>query len=200
MTAVELWETYRPKIAEARDRDRREMQSSLVSIPVLVGKDWLEPLTLRRLMYLEAINHPMLTGASCPRAGVIDFLWVMSARFKPGDDPGLAKFRRRFWFRKIDGEKLREYLAGEFPNEPDANGRPPAPAWVAQLVDMIASEYGWSEADILDAPIKRLMQYTEALVARKGDKQPTPKSPRADRIKSEYLREVADLTKSTPPE
>jgi hypothetical protein len=195
MNAAELFESYRPRIAEARERDRRETQLALVACPVRIGSAWIQPMTLRRLMYLEAINHPIITGLNCERGAVVDFLWIMSDDFVPGCERGAKKFRRRFWFRKIEPEKIREHLAGEFADMAAPEGNVD-PRWVAQLVDMIAGDYGWSEAEILDVPIRRLMMYADALVARRTEARSVAKSPRADAIKAEYLVRASALAKS----
>jgi len=195
MNAAELFESYRPRIAEARERDRRETQLALVACPVRIGSAWIQPMTLRRLMYLEAISHPIITGLNCGRGAMVDFLWVMSKGFVPGSERGVKKFRRRFWFRKVDSEKIRNHLAEEFADTPAHEGNVD-PCWVAQLVDMIAGEYGWSEAEILDVPIRRLMMYADALVARRAEKKSITKSPRADALKADYLVKAAQLTKA----
>jgi len=199
MTPAELWEEYRPRIAEARDADRRDVQTSLVSVPELVGKSWVMPMTIARLLYLEAINHPFLSGAEADRDAVLDFLWIMSPEFKAGNRRAAKKFFRRYWLRRVDPEPLREYLASEFESEENADGTPPAPEWVAHLVDVFASEYGWSEAEIHTISLKRLFRYGNAIVARRGDKIGPAMSPKADRVKAEYLVKVRELEKANAP-
>lgn len=198
MTAAELWEKYRERIAEAREIDRREIQLSLLSTPSLVDVGpaaWIVPMTLNRLLVLESIEHPFLSGSDAGREAVLNFLWIMSPEFKAGDRRAAKKFFRRFWFRKLKPEPLREYLAKEFEGKGDQGGAPEA-AWVAQLVDVLAFEYGWSEAAIFDIPLKRIFRYADAMVARRSDVNTVKfNTPRADAVRNEYMREMAAIQK-----
>jgi len=195
MTSAELWEEYRPRIAEAREADRREVQLSLVSVPELVGRSWLMPMNIARLLYLEAINHPFIAGGDSTREEVLDFLWIMSPEFKAGRPELAKKFFRRYWFRRVDAVPLQQYLASEFATEGNADGKPPEPQWVAKLVDVFASEYGWSEAEILSISLKRLFRYGDAIVARHGNTSVDWNSPRADKLKHEYILKAAEIQK-----
>lgn len=192
MTAAELWEQYRPKIAEARERDRRDVQRSLVSIPDLVGRAWVVPMTLERLIVLESIEHPFLKGDYATRDDVLNFLWIMSPEFVGGNPKATKRFFRRFWFRRIDEDSLRDYLAEEFANEKQTSGKVPDANWVAHLVDVFAHEYGWAENEILNIPIKRLFRYADAIVARHGENK-VSFSPQADKLKHEYLKEMEKI-------
>lgn len=198
MTAAELWEKYRERIAEARELDRREIQLSLLSTPTLVDVGvvaWVVPMTLNRLLILESIEHPFLTGSNAGREAVLNFLWIMSPEFVPGDRKAAKKFFRRFWFRKLKPDPLREYLAKEFEGKGDQEGAPQE-AWVAQLVDVLAFEYGWSEAAIFDIPLKRIFRYADAMVARRSDVNTVKfNTPKADAVRNEYLREMAAIQK-----
>jgi hypothetical protein len=194
MNAAELFEKYRPRIAEAREADRRALQLSLVGTPELIGKSWVMPMTLDRLLILEAIDHPFLTGNPAGREAVINFLWIMSPDFVAGKPRATKRFFRRFWFRRVDPAPLMEYLGREFDGEGKGDGKPPDPSWVAKLVDVMASEYGWSEAEIFQIPLKRIFRYAEAMVARRDDRGSVQfTTPRADSVRNEYLRELASI-------
>lgn len=196
MTAAELFESYRPRIAEARDEDRRVLQRSLISSPELVGRAWVVPMNLTRLLILESIDHPFLTGLPAGRESVLNFLWIMSPQFKEGNPKAAKRFFRRFWFRRVDPEPLREYLANEFADEGKRDGKPPEPAWVAQLVDVLAHEYGWAEAEIFAIPLKRIFRYAEAMVGRRSESGAIDfTTPRADKMRHQYLRELAGIQK-----
>jgi len=196
MTVAELWEEYRPKIAAAREADRREVQLSLVTSPELIGRAWIMPMTINRLLYLEAIDHPFLNGGAVTRDGVLNFLWIMSPEFVPGATRAAKKFYRKFWFRRLHPEPLVEYLEAEFNTEGQEDKSPDA-NWVAQLVDVFASEYGWAEAAILDAPLRRLFRYAEAIQQRKDEKSSVGfNSPQADAMRNEYMIKVNTIQKA----
>ncbi len=192
MTVAELWEEYRPKIAAAREADRREVQLSLVASPERIGRAWIMPMTLSRLLYLEAIGHPFLTGGAVSRDQVLDFLWIMAREFEPGNQRAAKRFFRRFWFRKINPEPLVEYLASEFDQEGKEDKHPES-NWVAQLVDCFGAEYGWAEAAIMDIPLKRLFRYAEAICARKDAKSVSFNSPKADQMRHEYMMRANEI-------
>lgn len=192
MTVAELWEEYRPKIAAAREADRRDVQLSLVATPERIGRAWIMPMTLNRLLYLEAVEHPFLSGGDVSREQVLDFLWIMSPEFQPGDKKMAKKFYRRFWFRRVNPLPLVEYLANEFGHE-SGDDKSPDANWVAQLVDCFACEYGWSEDSILNTPLKRLFRYSEAMCDRKDAKGVSFKSTNADAMRHEYMTKANNI-------
>jgi hypothetical protein len=66
---------------------------------------------------------------------------------------------------------------------------PPEPT--AQIVDMIASEYGWDAQTTMDMPIDQVQQLAHAIMHRRGlptirrrIKFDTPDVPLAERLKS----------------
>ena len=198
MTVAELWEEYRPKLDAAKEADRRDVQLSMVCAPEFIGKSWVMPMTLGRLLFLDAINHPFLTGQPTDRNGVLDFLWIMSPQFSPGNRKAAKKFFRRYWFKEIDAGPLREYLAEEFADE--GTSKEPDPTWIAQLVDVIASEYGWSEREIFDIPLKRIFRYSEAIVARRSDSKTINfTTPKTDAVRNDYLRKVRSIQQAEAP-
>lgn len=201
MEAVaKLWEEYRPKLAEAREKDTRDLQRSLVSSPERVGNAWIVPLTLGRFLYLDAISHPFLTGDSATRDQVLDYLWIMSPEFKPGNLKAAKRFFRRFWFRRVKADALREFLAEEFAADARAESKAPDPTWIPRLVDVLANEYGWSEREIFDLPLRRLHLYSGAMVARRSDNPVSWSTPHADRVRNEFFKEANKDKKTETPE
>jgi hypothetical protein len=54
-------------------------------------------------------------------------------------------------------------------------------------VDLFGREYGWREADILDAPVKRLFQYLKAISRRNGE---TVLFNPSDKVRGQWMETV----------
>lgn len=59
-------------------------------------------------------------------------------------------------------------------------------SFAASFVDLFASEYGWSEADVMACKLKRLFQYTNAIHNRKNPKA-ILFNPLSGRVRREWL-------------
>jgi len=63
--------------------------------------------------------------------------------------------------------------------------------WLPTFVDGFASQYHWTEQDIMNIPVYRVGYYAQAMMSRLDMKGKTAKfAPRQDRVKKEYLMEV----------
>jgi hypothetical protein len=58
--------------------------------------------------------------------------------------------------------------------------------WVASVVDLLASEYGWNEKKILRIPLPRLFRYVAQINYRKGGSK-VMFSSEADRLRQEFM-------------
>jgi hypothetical protein len=201
MTPAELWEDYRPKLAAAKEKDRHAGQLIALRAPSLVEGHWIEPLTIERFLFLEAIEHPLLNSEPCDRDDLLNFLWICSPGFEPGRPDKARKFFRRFWFKKLDnlGEPLTEHLAEEFGDVSGEEGKAPPPNWVLVLIDALANEYGWAEDAIMRMPLRRAFAYGNVIMDRRGGNR-IAFSKHADKVRSEYLRELARIQKAEKAE
>lgn len=199
MTAQELWAEYRPKLDAARDRDRKEQQGVFLSVPENVGGVWLEPLTIERFLLLDGIDHPMLTGRGVTPESVASFCYILSPEYRHGDQQAARDFMKSFSPQNAEefAEELVAYVQEQFDlggADSKKGGELSAPeSWVCSTVDLLASEYGWSEQEILRLPIKRAFTYARAIVARKGGANVAKFSKHQDQVKAAYLKEMASI-------
>lgn len=193
MTVAELWEVYQPRIAAAKDQDRREADEVLLPYPELVGGIWVEPITIERLLLLEAVEHPVLRGGDLTRNDVLNFFWICSPDFVAGNPKKAKKYFRKFWRVDLNrvGEELGDHLKAEFEASTGSDSPPPA-NWIITLIDALASEYGWAEDRILALPLRRAFAYAHAMMSRKGSKE-IPIAKHADKVRHEYLHKIDEI-------
>ncbi len=199
MTAQELWAEYRPKLDAARDRDRKEQQGVFLSVPENVGGVWLEPLTIERFLLLDGIDHPMLTGRGVTPECVASFCYILSPEYRHGDQKAARDFIKSFSppDAKQFADQLAEYVQDQFDlggaDSKKENQGGAGESWVCSTIDLLASEYSWSEQEILRLPIKRAFTYARAIVSRKSESNVATFSKHQDRVKSEYLESMAKI-------
>lgn len=198
MTAAELWERYRPKLDAARERDRREAAESLLRHPVLVSGIWLHRMTIERVLYLQALDHPIVTGGDLSKDDVYSLMWILSLNFKPCSPWAYRRFKLRFLFKRIApvGEEISAWLRSELDSGEKENSAPPPADWVVTLIDALASQYGWKEQDILDLPVARAFKYGKAIHSRLSENHAgVTFSKHADAVREDYMREMRKLQK-----
>ena len=65
--------------------------------------------------------------------------------------------------------------------------------WIAQVIDIVASEYGWSRTDILNTPISQILQLIKAINQRVN-----PNGIKFDsdisRLQAQFLKECQEIT------
>ena len=198
---AELWETYKPKLDEARTRDRVEQSALFIPVTARVGRFDLEPMTIGRLLALEALQSPFVTGGKVPtRRDVLIFLFVMSPGFT------LSRWRMRWWmvrhcfiiwpwYMMRCGELLEEAQAfmGDDKSVSDGDA---GSAWAAMIIDGLSSQYSWSLKEILDTPLPTVFLLGKAMGARMSmDKNPpSPSMSRhADKVRGDYLEQCKSI-------
>ena len=203
ITPTQLWEQYQPRFAEAKLRDKQEQTLVFLVQPVRVGRFWIAPLTLRRVLYLEAYGNPFIGGnAPMTRWSTLEMIWVLNPKFTNSSFDRKLFFLRHLFFK---AEKYAEdvsfilqegmKLIGDSPNKEENE----SPLWVAQLVEGFASEYGWGIDDILDTPFLQINIIGKAmgirLAMKAGDKNAGVRGNRnEDKMRAQYLKEANGLT------
>lgn len=146
-------------------------------------------LTLRHLRILLSIHSPFLHGKTPTLFDIERFLWVVSPRF---NIRGLGKVD---FARSIEHlsyarvcRAINRYIDRALLDRPatTGSGTPIAVSFDAYLVDRIARTYGWSDEQILDAPLARLYQYLRLIQLK--DNPRTPQISRlSDRVRQRKI-------------
>ncbi len=197
-TAAQVWEDFKPKLAAAREQDRAQVALSFLPIIVPLGRFEIAPLTVERLLWMEQINSPFVTGEAPERVDVLAFLWINSPNFRVGE-----KYGRRFCWNNclIRWRKhavlICEYMQaiGEAMGGSD-QGSPVQPNWLPEMVDAFASQYHWTVADILKMPVEQATVLASAMSARVSEKACASFSPEADRVRCEMLKEINEANQN----
>lgn len=201
MTPAELWAEYQPRFNEAKKLDKQEQTLVFIIQPVRLGRFWLAPLTLRRLLFLEAIESPFAgSRRELDKRAVLELLWILNPNFSPSRFRGKLFFARH-WFLKWQEyamevvELMREGMEMMQDAKVEQQSNDPEASWVASTIDGLASQYHWRVDEILDLPLLQLNVLGRALAARvsamAGSKEGNVKFNRhSDSVRAEYLADV----------
>jgi len=136
------------------------------------------PMSIRHFLIADAAESPFIRGESIPSLeDCALFLWIVSQDFC--FDPA----KRDQWVVRHCGNltllptvtEIIGYIDEAMLDSPGGGGprhKPTPYSWVATLVDIIASEYGWSERDILNLPMKRAFTYQRRIQHRRSPDAP----------------------------
>ena len=182
-----LWVKYAERIEQARSREALSRISAFCPITIEEIKGFkITPMTLEKY---SIISLPEFWEDDDPRIPILRFLWIMSPEFST--DPRKAKtFILENIEKNLTGlqEKIREIFEGAFkfapPSESDKSGG--QVDWISMVVDIIASEYGWTDEKILSTPMDRIFLYLKRIFSRKSADKVTFES-EADRLRQEFM-------------
>lgn len=188
-----------PEYAEAVRLEASVRRNAFCPALECVCGVWLKPMTPEHVAILEAVGNAFVVGSAPTPADVGVFLWALSPSYSP-----TARFRRwRFYrsVRKLDFiaavEQIERLVEDSFMDAPPSAGSKSSTsycAWPAYLVDLMASEYGWTDTQTLGTPLKRLWQYVYN-IRRRRNPDSVGFNP-SDRIKGKWLRELNEQNKA----
>lgn len=145
------------------------------------------PVSLLHLVTLETIGSPFIMGGPVTPVDVATFLWIVSPDYSPK-----ARFKRWRFLHRVGKLKvappdplpedfspalhtLRTLIAaiGDYLRESESDlpaaagpSRPNHKSVATILIDLLASQYGWREQDILRMPLKRILAYRARIMER----------------------------------
>ena len=193
-TPTEVWAQFKPKLAAAREQDRASVALSFLPIIIPLGRFKIAPLTIERLLWLEQINSPFVYGHEPSREDVLAFLWINSPNFRVGEMSGKMFCLNHLligW--RSYANKIQEYMsqiAESMGGSDDGGGN--ESNWLPQMVDSFASQYHWSQQEIMEMPVERAMVLSSAMSARVSEKEIPNFSPQADRVRGEMLTAIKE--------
>ena len=183
-----LWASYAPRIAEARRTDAKDADEAFLTFSREVCGYQVEPLTVGRFLILQSLENAFVGEGDVGPSDVATFLWVCSKKFDPNPRKG-KRFVRRFpqkrWHLFVPEivKHLEQVTTQSAKNEKSEPG-----AWLAALVDVLASEYGWSLSQIYETPLAVVFQLAAKIRGRNSQGAPISFSPRADALQAEFLK------------
>lgn len=198
-TATEVWIRFKPKLAKAREADRAQVALSFLPIIIPLGRFEIAPLTIERLLWLEQINSPFVTGEGAPeKEDVLAFLWINSQDFRVGEWAG----KKFCWNNYLINSKkyallIVEYMqsVAESMGADDSQGI--QPNWLPELMDAFASQYHWTPGEIMQMPVERACILSNAISNRLSEGKDTKSfSPNADKMRCEMLKEIAEAERA----
>jgi hypothetical protein len=180
-----------PGFREAVEREGGRRDEAFLDVDCIVGGIRVQPLTAERFLILDGIRSPFVCGTVPKPEDVAILLWVCSSGFSTTDRKARGRFIKEC--RKVKFEQsckdAVKYISDAFADSP-GGGEPssqPCCSWCAAIVDIIASEYHWSERDILKVPLRRLFQYIRMITLRNNPKAIFFNE--SERIRSAWLAE-----------
>lgn len=167
--------TFSEQYRAAVERETVRRESAFLGLPEKVGPFLLRPFTALDYTTLHMLGSPMVTGKQPEPADVWQMMWHQSVTYSP-------RSRVRRWFHQwlfIHHRPYSELYTGaheyianatiEFASSRGKSGKAYY-SWLASVVDMMSSEYGWSRDSIVNMPMCELGQYVKAARKRHDPK------------------------------
>jgi len=189
-----LWEEYRKRIADAKNEDFKSRAEAWVQLPHQIAGTLLSPMTLRKLIFLEQVESPLLSGKDATHEDVVTFIWVCSDQFTPNEAAAKAFRQGMGKFPESLEQEITDYLKDNLSHINQGGESSPSNAhFASSVIDLMASEYGWTSEQILDLPLSQMFQLlssiTQRLTVTNGG-TPIEFNPAVDKLKAEFLKQA----------
>lgn len=155
------------------------------------------PITPATFSMLHATGSRFIHGGEPMEGCIRNYLWFHSPQFVPADHPRHAANRRRAlaqftrsllgprWFRPfvrrfqphrysvvlaLAANDIAAHIEESFCDAPGGSGAPgkPIAGLQAQMVDLMAREYGWTPAQASETPLRQIFQLVRCIIAHNG--------------------------------
>jgi hypothetical protein len=182
-----------PGYREVIEQEATAREAAFLDLPVQVAGVECVQLTPRRFVHLAIARSPFAKGGPVSAGDLALALWVISTAYVPGDIQKRDQFIESIADRNAVSAlaELKVYFEDAFADAPGTSAEGAsdiAPtSWVADLVDMMALEYGWAENAVLDCPFVRLWQYFRRMALRADPKRIM--FSRAHKVRAKWLEE-----------
>jgi hypothetical protein len=192
----------------ALQQERENRDFSFLELPFVLGASPdragipIRQITLRQLLVRLNIDCPFMTGRVPEVEDIAEFLWFLSPDFQPGsgDSPNRHSFIKKVAQLPYDEavKEIDRYLDLVFLDAPPSGGKHKTPiaSAAATLIDIFASEYGWSRDVILDSPVPQLYQLLREIELRHKGKDAVFINRLSDKVKAQW-QEALSANKST---
>lgn len=193
------------KLADAVYNESAIRESAFLDIPYKIAGIPVDQLTPRKFIYLEFIDSPyVVNNDKMPEMeDTMTFIWICSKEYKLADNEAFEAFIDKhfdanFNWQQAQSDIVRHIEEAFLDSPPSSTNKKnsesdiPGHAWIADYIDILASEYGWNDQYILDMPIARLLQYIKVIDYRyhiKNGNTPTKFNKYSDAIK----RQIQEL-------
>jgi len=180
-----------PGYREAVNREASNRELAFLPFPLPICGIQIRHLNARHHTLLVGCGNRFVVGGLARREDVAMFLWFLSPEYAPGTaarDAWLKRALHKLDFNQATDE-IREYLEAVLQDWPASGGGGGGKSYfapIASLVDLLASQYGWSDEAILEMPLRRVFQYCRAIEARLNPK--AVQFNRSDKLVGEWLK------------
>jgi len=185
-----------PGLREAEAKYRDEQTEAFAGVePDICEIVAVLPFTPQMFIELSGAENAFLAQKVIKPVDVAQFLWRVSTGFDRTDKAKRQAFNQYVSLLPFDQavDETLDYVNRAWATMPLWPGggaaTPSAGIWPSRIVDIFASEYGWTEEYILNLPFRRLWQYANRVLERKNEKY-VQRCPEALRLRAEWLKSV----------
>jgi hypothetical protein len=164
-----------PGYREAVQRETDLRDAAFLPVTDSICGVEVNQLTPFHLAALTLARSPFICGGVPFPRDIAIFLWCVSPEYNPRSVVARWFFIRRV--AKLDYresvEAIMRYVSEAFFDAPGGKGERFKQSYyssTASIVDLLAHEYGWAEADIMRVPFKRLFQYSRCIRERYAER------------------------------
>jgi hypothetical protein len=176
------------------EESRIRLEACIETDNVLCGYK-VAPMSFRHLILYLLSSDPWICGGIPDEFDLARFLWIATDRYKVKDS--LRSFLEELQKRGItekDFTEVSEYVEECLQDSPAGSGEEPGSEYAsfgAHVIDRLASQYGWTRAEVVEVPVRLLFQLLAICKHRESGEKPVHIS-RADKVRGEYLKELND--------
>lgn len=189
-----------PGYREAVENESRLRDAAFLNLPELIADIRVKALTPKHLLLLTLRKSPLVVGGDISVDDLLLFVWVVSEDFDPKDEEKRKAIVSKCLETSPENlmKECADYLnlafydsnTGVSPSSKDSTHKSNAiyVSNVSLLVDLFASEYGWTPDIVLNLSYKQIWQLVRSIHMRHDNK--VIMFNQSDNVKSQWLAQL----------
>lgn len=171
--AAEFSEAAKLRIKEAARFEKRIRLEALLGLPTEIASFRLRPLTGNDILQLQYAENGIYCGGKLGYDDFAQLVLLLKTRDEQRTDKRLLCELAKIWDDKYFQDDILTFMEHSFNDVPSFGGETTSDqvnfsssTFFPSLIDLIASEYGWSFDEIMQKPISVILQMEQQILKR----------------------------------
>ena len=171
--AAEFSEAAKLRIKEAAQFEKRIRLEAFIGLPTEIASFRLRPLTGNDILQLQYAENALYCGGRLGYDDFAQFILLLKTEDEQRSDKRLLNELAKIWEDDFFQDDVITFMEHSFNDVPAMGGESTSDqmdfsssTFFPSIIDLLASEYGWSFDDIMNKPIAVILQMEQQILKR----------------------------------
>lgn len=192
-TGVDLSSSSNERLKRVADAERSLRLEALLGVETEIAGIKLRQINGYDVLELEYAENKIINGGKPDYSDFCHFFWLIRAKSEKRSQKAIFKIILEFMENESFVDDVYFFVGASFHDLPstgkkeklsyEANPK----VWLMSMVDLIASEYGWTFDEIMNSPLERTLQLYQYILKRLIGKKYSIRNPMTQKASAQEL-------------